>query len=1013
MEAGQRSGGVSRMFARDGLPVEAAANRTVVLDVGGAWFVERGRIDVFCVRLATDGTVAERVHIARVAAGRCLFGAGAGDVGERDTAAPVERAVESGEVPAAGDEDGRGETEADSHGARGVLQAVGSAGTTLRFLGDVAARARLSEPALRAEVAGLIDGWVDAIYAGLVAGAMPRDCRALQAPATVNLEPAAIAGIRAGVAWIDHVEGRSSLLGRPDLEMRGCPIPCSTRAWFVASTASSVNVRATVSLLERGDLWTSLLAFQRLVTRGSLLAMDERSASERLRQRRRSAEREALVRSAFTELVAAHDAPPDAALRGRTGASATVEQDSLAVACRQLGAALGIPLEPGSKHIVASLADPVAAIARSSAVRVRRVLLEDGWWRSDNGPLLGRTAGKDERWVALLPVSPGSYSVRDPADDTCRTVTAPVAATLSPFAYTFYRSFPTDRLSLKDVLRFGVQGCRRDLLLVLGMGLGGGLLGLVAPVATGALFNSIIPGAERGQLVQVTLILLACACATGMFEVVRRLALARVDGRMGAAVQAAIWDRLLSLPLRFFRPYSAGDLAVRAMGIDTMRKTLSGAAVTAALGGVFSLSNFLLLFHYGGVLAWWATLLLFAAAGVTLSVGYGQLRFQRQVAPLRARTSGLVLQLLTGISKLRVAAAEGHAFAQWARLFSQQRRLQFRARAVGNWLRVFNAMYPTLSLLVIMMAATAGGTAMPEIGTGDYVAFSAAFGACLAAMVSMSAAAIEALGVVPVYESAKPILDAAPEVHDARGDPGTLAGDIEVRHLTFHYHPDLPPALRDVSFTARPGEFIAFVGPSGSGKSTLLRVLLGFERPDSGSVYFDGQDFSRLDVQAVRSQVGVVLQSGRVMAGDFFTNIVGSTSHTIEDAWEAARMAGLAEDIEAMPMGMHTVVSEGANTLSGGQRQRLLIARAIVSRPRMVFFDEATSALDNRTQAIVSESLERLNATRIVIAHRLSTIEHATRLHVMQRGRVVQSGRYEELVKREGPFAELARRQMS
>ena len=511
----------------------------------------------------------------------------------------------------------------------------------------------------------------------------------------------------------------------------------------------------------------------------------------------------------------------------------------------------------------------------------------------------------------------------------------------------------------------------------------------------------------------MTLVLLACAWATGMFELVRRLSLLRVDGRMGAALQAAVWDRLLSLPLRFFRPYSAGELAVRAMGIDAMRKTLSGATVTGALGGVFSLSNFALLFHYGDVLAWWATLLLFAAGGVSLLVGYGQLRLQRQIVPLRARTSGLVLQLLTGISKLRVAAAEGHAFAQWARLFSQQRRLQFRSRMVGNWLRVFNAMFPTLALLVIMAAATAGGNVMPEIRTGDYLAFSAAFGSCLVAMVSMSTAAMEALGVVPVYESAKPILDAAPEVHDARGDPGALTGSIEVRHLTFHYQPDLPPALQDVSFTARPGEFIAFVGPSGSGKSTLLRLLLGFEQPDSGSVYFDGQDFNRLDVQAVRSQVGVVLQSGRVMTGDFFTNIVGSTAHTLEDAWDAARMAGLAEDIEAMPMGMHTVVSEGANTLSGGQRQRLLIARAVVSKPRMVFFDEATSALDNRTQAIVSESLERLNATRIVIAHRLSTIVNASRLYVMEQGRVVQSGRYEELVTREGPFAALAKRQMN
>ena len=990
---------VPKMFTREDQAVEAGANRSFLLDVDGVWLVEQGRVDVFCMRLAADGKVASRAHVARVPAGQCLFGDG-----RRDSAT----------VPSTVGEATGSEGLVETREAHGVLQAVGSAGTTLRFLAGGTARARFEEAALRAQGARLIDGWVDAIYAGLIAGAMPRDCEALQPPSTVRLEPSTTASSRTGVAWIGHAEGQSSLLGKSELPMRERPIPCSTRAWFTASTASKVEVTTTRELLGRGDAWASLDAFRRLLVRGSLLAMDERSASERRRQRRRQVEREALMRDAFTELVAAHDATTEApALRRRAGAaSGSDEQDTLAVACRLVGAALGLSLKPGSKRVGDSLADPVAAIARTSAVRVRQVLLEDRWWRSDSGPLLGRTGGKDRQWVALLPEPSGAaYSACYPADGMRRPVTAAVASTLEPLAHAFYRPFPTAALSFEDVLRFGVRGCRRDLLLIVGLGVAGGVLGLVTPVATGALFNSIIPGAERDQLVQVMLILLACACATGMFELVRRLALARVDGRMGAVVQAAVWDRLLSLPLRFFRPYSAGDLAVRAMGIDAIRKTLSGATVTAALGGLFSLANFGLLFHYGDALAWWATLLLIAAGGVTLLVGYGQLRLQRRIVPLRAKTSGLVLQLLTGISKLRVAAAEGHAFAQWARLFSQQRRLQFRSRAVGNWLRVFNAVFPALSLLVIIAAATAGGNAMPEMRTGDYLAFSAAFGSCLGAMVSMSAAAMEALGVVPIYESAKPILDAAPEVHDARGDPGALTGSIEVRHLTFHYQPDLPPALQDVSFAVHPGEFVAFVGPSGSGKSTLLRVLLGFEQPDSGSVYFDGQDFSRLDVRAVRSQIGVVLQSGRIMAGDFFTNIVGSTAHTLDDAWDAARMAGLAEDIEALPMGMHTVVSEGANTLSGGQRQRLLIARAIVNKPRIVFFDEATSALDNRTQAIVSESLERLNATRVVIAHRLSTIVNATRLYVMERGRIVQSGRYDELVARDGPFADLARRQ--
>lgn len=1003
------------VFTKSDPLIEVGADRSFPLDTGDVWFVENGRVDIFCIRRDADGSVVERAHVARVGAGSCIVGSRSEDAGRGPAAGPAvgaSTAKDDGAVAVTTETDDGSLVSRPAVGEAGILQAVGSAGTTLRRLSRSVAADRFCDASRRAECASLIDEWVDALWAELTPAGLPRDCRSLRQGSIARLEPQAGASSGAGVSWIVHRKGRSRLLGRPELPLPAGPFPCSPRVWFQSEAAGAVQVVGTQAVIEKGEVWAGLAELQRLAVQCALLLMAERAAKERRRQQGRDAERRALLSDAFTELLTAHDAvsdaPPPASASDRDGMA---PEQMLPAACRLVGNALGISLEPGRTRDTAGHVDPVAAIARASAVRARRVLLGGPWWKSDNGPLLGRSAGGDKRWVALLPASAGSYDLCDPLDGNRKRVTAEVASGLEPLAHTFYRSFPPVGLSLRQVLRFGVQGCGRDLLMVVLLGLAGGALGLVTPVATGMLFNSIIPAAERDQLLQITLILLACALATGMFELVRRLALTRVDGRMGAAMQAAVWDRLLSLPLGFFRPYSAGDLAVRAMGIDAMRKTLSGATVTAALGGLFSLSNFALLFHYGGALAWWATLLLAVAAGVTLLVGYGQLRLQRRIVPLRARTSGLVLQLLTGVSKIRVAAAEGHAFVQWARLFSRQRRLQFRSRTVGDWLGVFNALFPTLSLLVIMVAATDGGDAVPAIRTGDYLAFSAAFGACLAAMVSMSTATIEALGVVPIYESAKPILEALPETNDAKGDPGLLTGAIEAHHISFQYRADVPPALEDVSFAARPGEFLAFVGPSGSGKSTLLRVLLGFEQPDAGSVYFDGQDFARLDVQAVRRQIGVVLQSGRIMAGDLFTNIVGSGSHTIEEAWEAARMAGLDEDIRAMPMGMHTVVSEGANTLSGGQRQRLLIARAIVNKPRMLFFDEATSALDNRTQARVSESLERLKATRLVVAHRLSTIVNADRICVMQRGRIVQSGRYAELIVQDGPFAELARRQ--
>jgi ATP-binding cassette subfamily C protein len=312
----------------------------------------------------------------------------------------------------------------------------------------------------------------------------------------------------------------------------------------------------------------------------------------------------------------------------------------------------------------------------------------------------------------------------------------------------------------------------------------------------------------------------------------------------------------------------------------------------------------------------------------------------------------------------------------------------------------------------LLLFATVSLLPREEVSLGIFLAFNAAFVQVLYAAVTTSAAVSSVLQVVPLYERAGPILRALPEVDEARIAPGELSGDIEISHVSFRYAADGPPVLEDVCVHVRPGEFVAFVGPSGAGKSTLLRLLLGFETPTAGSIYFDREDLAALDRQAVRRQVGVVLQNSKLTPGDLLTNIVGSSLLTLEDAWEAARLSGLDEDIREMPMGMYTVISEGESTLSGGQRQRLLIARAVVARPRILLFDEATSALDNSTQARIIRSLESLKATRIVVAHRLSTIRHADRIYVLDGGKVVQHGRYDELLRQPGLFADLARRQL-
>jgi len=655
------------------------------------------------------------------------------------------------------------------------------------------------------------------------------------------------------------------------------------------------------------------------------------------------------------------------------------------------------------------------------------VALRGEWWRNDNGPLLAFTQ-ETQHPCALLPTSVGgrdsiaslgktrnhagqAYELLDSVEQTRVLVTEKVASILAPFAYTFYRPFPERVLTTWDLVKFGLLGCQNDLLMIALMGVAGGLLGMAIPLATGAIFDSVIPGAARGALFQLSLALVVSALAAAVFQLTRGIASLRLEGKLGASIQAAIWDRLLSLPAPFFRDYTAGDLTERAMGIDAVRQVLSGTTILSILASVFSIFNFGLLFVYDPRLAWVATGLVVISMGAAGLVSYLQMRHQRLLTQMEGRITGLILEFITGISKLRVAGAEGRAFGYWAREYSAQRKLAYKTRSLANSLIVFNATYPILTSMVIFATLMALGSA--TLSTGKFLAFNAAFSQFLFAGLQMTAAVVSVLSVVPMVERVRPILQTLPEVDPVKSDPGELTGEIQINHVNFRYKAGGPLVLRDISLNIEVGEFVAVVGPSGSGKSTLLRLLLGFDMPESGAIYYDGQDLRGLDLQAVRRQLGVVLQNGKLMPGDILTNIIGTSTLTIEDAWEAVRMAGLDKEIEQMPMGMHTVIGEGGSTLSGGQRQRLLIARAIVTKPRILFFDEATSALDNAAQSVVAASLERLQATRVVIAHRLSTIINADRIFVLDAGRLVQSGTYAELVNQPGLFADLVKRQLA
>jgi NHLM bacteriocin system ABC transporter ATP-binding protein len=693
----------------------------------------------------------------------------------------------------------------------------------------------------------------------------------------------------------------------------------------------------------------------------------------------------------------------------------------LLAAAGAVGKSLGVTIEPPApSENTARTKEPLEAIARASQLRLRRVLLRGQWWEKDSGPLIAYTRA-DRHPVALLPTSGNHYELFNPlalneGTETARIpITQAVANTLDPVAFVFYRPLPTTDLNALSLLKFTFRGQGRDWLTILLTGVAATLIGMLVPQATAALVDTVVPYGDRSLLVQIGLGLLAAAFGASAFRLAQAIATMRVETGSDAHLQAAVWDRLLKLRTSFYRNYATGDLNSRVSSITAIRRKLSGSALQGIFSGVFSLLNLGLLFYYSPPLALIALLVALVIMAVTVASGMVLVRKYKPLLEIQGKLYGLVVQLINGVSKLRIAGAEERAFATWGQRYGQQLRLTLSTQQLEDAVDVFNKVLPIFTTLVLFWLASQfiDNTNGDGLSTGTFLAFSVAFGTFIAGATSLSNTLVELLDVVPLWQRAQPILQAEPEVNLTKADPGQLSGALKCDRVSFRYKPDGPLILDDISFEANPGEFIALVGPSGSGKSTAMRLLLGFDMPEKGNVYFDGQDLSGLDVVAVRRQFGVVLQTSRLSAGSIFENLAGGALISLEDAWDAAEKAGLSDDLKAMPMQMHTVVSEGGTNLSGGQRQRLLIARALAVKPKIMLMDEATSALDNRTQKIVTDSLDRLKVTRVVIAHRLSTIRNADRIYVIEAGRLVQQGSFDELAAEGGLFGQLIKRQMA
>ena len=671
--------------------------------------------------------------------------------------------------------------------------------------------------------------------------------------------------------------------------------------------------------------------------------------------------------------------------------------------------AQGITLHPPAAEILNQVQDPIQAIARTSQIQVRRVKLAENWWQNASEPMLAFCRA-DQQPVALLPTAQG-YLAFNPINRTHTPVTRAQASELLNSAYVFYRPLASALPHGLGFFRFGIQGHESELLKVLGLGAIGTLLGMVAPQLTAVLVNDVIPNSDRALLGQLGLLLFVVAIAQLIFQISQSILTLRVQTNTGNTLQLAVWDRLLRLSPTFFRQYSSGDLVKRVLSVRQMHQQLSGATQRTLLSGLFALLNLGLMIVYSRSLAWIGIGLGALTAMFTLLSNLCALKQSRLQQQLSNTIQGLIVQLINGIPKLRVAMAEERAFAAWAKQYHQDLRLKLSLRQVSDRVSTFNEILPLVSALLLF------GMAVPQLQStqltlGTFLAFNFAFVTFIKGVADLSNTTTDLLDLIPAWEQVKTILQAKPESSHTKIHPGYLTGHVALDNVSFGYSEQGVSVLKGITIHAKPGEFVAIVGPSGSGKSTILRLLIGFETPTSGTVTYDGKDLADLDLQAVRRMLGVVLQNGRISTGSIFENIAAGALISLDEAWEAAKMAGIADDIEQMPMKMHTIISEGGSNLSGGQQQRLLIARALVAKPKIILMDEATSALDNQTQAIVADNLEKLNATRIVIAHRLSTIRHADRIYVINAGQVEQVGTFAELMQQEGLFARLAARQI-
>lgn len=637
----------------------------------------------------------------------------------------------------------------------------------------------------------------------------------------------------------------------------------------------------------------------------------------------------------------------------------------------------------------------------------RTVELEEGWYNDSFGPILAFTkeGGKP---VALLPGTITGYRYSDPVTGQRIRLNRRTAAQFDTEAICFYRPLPQKKLTIPDLILY-MKNCISisDIVLVAGSTFVLSAVGLLMPRVTKMLTGPILSSGRKDVLIAVAISMICIALSSQLIGSIKMLLMNRLNIKTSVGVQASMMMRLMSLPANFFRKYSPGELKTRSTSVNNLCSLLLSMVLNTGLTSLTSLIYVGQIFNFAPTLVIPSVIIVAVTVIFSIVSTLTQIRINRKMMEHAAKESGLSYGLITGIQKIRLSGSEKRVFAKWLGVYSEGAELMYNPPLFIKINPVISTGISLAGNIALYYMAMQG-----NVDPSSYFAFTASYGMLMGAFMSVSGIALSAAQIQPILELAEPFLKTEPETSQGKEIVTGISGGIELSHISFRYSEDTPYVLNDISLKIKPGEYVAIVGSTGCGKSTLVRLLLGFEKPEKGAVYYDSKDMAGLDLATLRRKIGTVMQDAGLFQGDIYSNIVISAPQlTLDDAWEAAEKAGIADDIRAMPMGMYTMISEGQGGISGGQRQRIMIARAIAPKPKLLIFDEATSALDNKTQRQVSEALDGMGCTRIVIAHRLSTIKHCDRILVLDGGKITEQGTYDELIAKDGFFAELVKRQ--